>query len=215
VERVEVKDVSLAEAMKRSMSRQTEAERERRARIIGADGEYQAARKLAHAASVLAADPAALQLRLRQTVAEVAAEKNSSVTIVPVPVEVLRFLDRGLGGWPGPSVSAGSPASAGRSRGSRPARECWPAVRASAPRFKAIAITEVEPASRSAVANLHAVSMRSPRDLGRSPFISALALAFARVGGLITSSHSLSGFGSCCAVDRGAAALVDSARLAR
>ena len=92
VERVEVRDVSLPEATKRSMSRQAEAERERRARIIGADGEYQAARKLAQAASVLAADPAAVQLRLLQTVAEVAAEKNSRVIIVPVPVEVLRFL---------------------------------------------------------------------------------------------------------------------------
>jgi regulator of protease activity HflC (stomatin/prohibitin superfamily) len=60
VERVEVKDVSLPEAMKRSMSRQAEAERERRARIIGADGEYQAARKLAEAASVMAADPGCL-----------------------------------------------------------------------------------------------------------------------------------------------------------
>jgi regulator of protease activity HflC (stomatin/prohibitin superfamily) len=94
VERVEVKDVSLPEAMKRSMSRQAEAERERRARIIGADGEYQAARKLAQAAAVMAADPAALQLRLLQTVVEVAAEKNSRVIIVPVPVELLRFLDR-------------------------------------------------------------------------------------------------------------------------
>jgi regulator of protease activity HflC (stomatin/prohibitin superfamily) len=94
VERVEVKDVSLRDAMKRSMSRQAEAERERRARIIGADGEYQAARKLAQAASVLAADPAAVQLRLLQTVAEVAAEKNSRFIFVPVPVEVLRFLDR-------------------------------------------------------------------------------------------------------------------------
>jgi regulator of protease activity HflC (stomatin/prohibitin superfamily) len=94
VERVEVKDVSLPGAMKRSMSRQAEAERERRARIIGADGEFQAARKLAQAASVMAADPAALQLRLLQTVVEVAAEKNSRAIIVPIPVEVLRFLDR-------------------------------------------------------------------------------------------------------------------------
>jgi len=70
------------------------SERERRARIIGADGEYQAARKLAQAASVMPADPAALQLRLLQTIVEVAAEKNSRVIIVPVPVEVLRFLDR-------------------------------------------------------------------------------------------------------------------------
>jgi regulator of protease activity HflC (stomatin/prohibitin superfamily) len=93
VERAEVKDVSLPAAMKRSTSRQAEAERERRARIIGADGEYQAAAKLAQAASVMAADPAALQLRLLQTVVEVAAEKNSRVITVPIPVELLRFLD--------------------------------------------------------------------------------------------------------------------------
>jgi regulator of protease activity HflC (stomatin/prohibitin superfamily) len=84
VVRVEVKDVALPAAMKRSMSRQAEAERERRAQIIGADGEYQAASKLAQAASVMAADPAALQLRLLQTVVEVAAEKNSRVITVPV-----------------------------------------------------------------------------------------------------------------------------------
>jgi hypothetical protein len=78
--------------MKRSMSRQAEAERERRARIISADGEYQASKKLAQAAAVTAADPAALQLRLLQTVVEVAAEKNSTL-VMPVPVE-LRFFDR-------------------------------------------------------------------------------------------------------------------------
>jgi regulator of protease activity HflC (stomatin/prohibitin superfamily) len=93
VERVEVKDVSLPESMKRSMSRQAEAERERRARIISADGEYQASKKLAQAAGVMAADPAALQLRLLQTVVEVAAEKNSTL-VMPVPVELLRFFDR-------------------------------------------------------------------------------------------------------------------------
>jgi regulator of protease activity HflC (stomatin/prohibitin superfamily) len=93
VERVEVKDVSLPESMKRSMSRQAEAERERRARIITADGEYQASKKLAQAAAVMAADPAALQLRLLQTVVEVAAEKNSTL-VMPIPVELLRFFDR-------------------------------------------------------------------------------------------------------------------------
>ena len=93
VERVEVRDVSLPEQMKRAMSRQAEAERERRARIIGADGEYQAAGKLAQAAEAMAADPAALQLRLLQTVVEVAAEKNSRIIVVPIPVELLRFLD--------------------------------------------------------------------------------------------------------------------------
>ncbi len=93
VERVEVKDISLPDSMKRSMSRQAEAERERRARIISADGEYQASKKLAQAAVVMSADPAALQLRLLQTVVEVAAEKNSTL-VMPVPVELLRFFDR-------------------------------------------------------------------------------------------------------------------------
>src|SRR3984957_11651953 len=96
VERVEIKDVSLPEGMKRSMSRQAEAERERRARIITADGEYQASKRLAAAANVMARDPAALQLRLLQTVVEVAAEKNSTL-VMPIPVELLRFFDRGSG----------------------------------------------------------------------------------------------------------------------
>jgi len=93
VERVEIKDVSLPEGMKRSMSRQAEAERERRARIITADGEYQASKRLSAAAAVMAKDPAALQLRLLQTVVEVAAEKNSTL-VMPIPVELLRFFDR-------------------------------------------------------------------------------------------------------------------------
>ncbi|HTV99191.1 MAG TPA: SPFH domain-containing protein [Streptosporangiaceae bacterium] len=93
VERVEIKDVSLPEGMKRSMSRQAEAERERRARIITADGEYQASKRLAAAANVMARDPAALQLRLLQTVVEVAAERNSTL-VMPVPVELLRFFDK-------------------------------------------------------------------------------------------------------------------------
>ena len=93
VERVEVKDVTLPESMKRSMSRQAEAERERRARVIAADGEFQASKKLAQAAATMSADPAALQLRLLQTVAEVAAEKNSTL-VMPFPVELLRYLER-------------------------------------------------------------------------------------------------------------------------
>jgi|SRR5579875_1122204 len=106
VERVEVKDISLPESMKRSMSRQAEAERERRARIISADGEYQASRKLAQAAAAMAADPAALQLRLLQTVVEVAAEKNSTL-VMPLPVELLRFFDRAApaGGTAAPPAS--------------------------------------------------------------------------------------------------------------
>jgi len=93
VERVEIKDVSLPESMKRSMSRQAEAERERRARIITADGEFQASKRLAAAANVMARDPAALQLRLLQTVVEVAGEKNSTL-VMPVPVELLRFFEK-------------------------------------------------------------------------------------------------------------------------
>jgi regulator of protease activity HflC (stomatin/prohibitin superfamily) len=108
VERVEIKDVSLPEGMKRSMSRQAEAERERRARIITADGEYQASKRLAAAAAVMAKDPAALQLRLLQTVVEVAGEKNSTL-VMPVPVELLRFFEKMA---PGPDVPTGSTALA-------------------------------------------------------------------------------------------------------
>src|SRR5579863_8990379 len=110
VERVEIKDVSLPEGMKRSMSRQAEAERERRARIITADGEYQASKRLAAAAAVMAKDPAALQLRLLQTVVEVAGEKNSTL-VMPVPVELLRFFDRMAPGPAGDTRSAEDSAS--------------------------------------------------------------------------------------------------------
>jgi regulator of protease activity HflC (stomatin/prohibitin superfamily) len=101
VERVEIKDVNLPEGMKRSMSRQAEAERERRARIITADGEYQASKRLAMAANVMARDPAALQLRLLQTVVEVASERNSTL-VMPVPVELLRFFERMAPAAPAP-----------------------------------------------------------------------------------------------------------------
>jgi regulator of protease activity HflC (stomatin/prohibitin superfamily) len=93
IERVEIKDVALPESMKRSMSRQAEAERERRARIITADGEFQASQKLSEAAAVMSHNPAALQLRLLETVVEVAAEKNSTL-VLPFPVELLRFLEK-------------------------------------------------------------------------------------------------------------------------
>jgi regulator of protease activity HflC (stomatin/prohibitin superfamily) len=93
IDRVEIKDVVLPDSMKRSIARQAEAERERRARVITADGELQASEKLAQAAAVMSVEPAALQLRLLQTVVEVAAEKNSTL-ILPFPVELLRFLER-------------------------------------------------------------------------------------------------------------------------
>jgi regulator of protease activity HflC (stomatin/prohibitin superfamily) len=99
VERVEVKDVALPEAMKRSMSRQAEAERERRARVISADAEYQAARRLADASKTMSDTPGSFQLRLLQTVVEVAAEKNSTL-VMPFPVELLRFFDQLTRGRP-------------------------------------------------------------------------------------------------------------------
>jgi len=98
LDRVEIKDVQLPETMKRSMSRQAEAEaeRERRARVITADGEFQAAQKLADASAIMAETPGALQLRLLQTVVEVAAEKNSTL-VMPFPVELLRFVEKATG----------------------------------------------------------------------------------------------------------------------
>ncbi len=92
IDRVEIKDVQLPESMKRSMSKQAEAERERRARVITADGEFRAAQSLADASTIMADTPGALQLRLLQTVVEVAAEKNSTL-VMPFPVELLRFFE--------------------------------------------------------------------------------------------------------------------------
>ncbi len=111
IDRVEVKDISLPESMRRSMSRQAEAERERRARVIGADGEFQASTKLAQAAAAMDATPGALQLRLLQTVVEVAAEKNSTL-VMPFPVELLRFFEAAAG------AAAKTPAKAADSNGS-------------------------------------------------------------------------------------------------
>jgi regulator of protease activity HflC (stomatin/prohibitin superfamily) len=105
IERVEVKDIALPEGMKRSMSRQAEAERERRARVIAADGEFQASRRLSDAAAAMAATPGALQLRLLQTVVDVASEKNSTL-VMPFPVELLRFFDRGSAGTDAATGSA-------------------------------------------------------------------------------------------------------------
>ncbi|MFJ6013534.1 slipin family protein [Streptomyces sp. NPDC092952] len=107
IDRVEIKDVSLPETMKRSMARQAEADRERRARVINADAELQASKKLAEAAGAMSAEPAALQLRLLQTVVAVAAEKNSTL-VLPFPVELLRFLERAA--QPAQPEAAPSPA---------------------------------------------------------------------------------------------------------
>jgi regulator of protease activity HflC (stomatin/prohibitin superfamily) len=96
---VEIKHVDLPAEMQRAIARQAEAERERRAKIINADGEFQAAQRLADAAAIIASQPAALQLRYLQTLAEVATENNST-TIFPVPIDLLKaFMEpRNAGG---------------------------------------------------------------------------------------------------------------------
>jgi regulator of protease activity HflC (stomatin/prohibitin superfamily) len=95
VSNVEVKHVDLPIEMQRAMAKQAEAERERRAKIIHAEGEFQASQKLSEAAVIISKDPTALQLRFLQTLTEVASEKNST-TIFPVPIDLLTpFLQRG------------------------------------------------------------------------------------------------------------------------
>src|SRR5665648_486667 len=90
---VETKDVELPENMKRAMAKQAEAERERRAKIIHAEGEYQASEKLVQAAEKIATQPMALQLRYLQTLTEIAADKNST-TLFPLPIDLIRpFLE--------------------------------------------------------------------------------------------------------------------------
>jgi regulator of protease activity HflC (stomatin/prohibitin superfamily) len=86
---VEVKDVELPDTMKRAMARQAEAEREKRAKIIHAEGEFSAAQQLQDAAGVISQEPAALQLRYLQTLTEIAVEKNSTI-IFPVPIEFIQ-----------------------------------------------------------------------------------------------------------------------------
>jgi regulator of protease activity HflC (stomatin/prohibitin superfamily) len=130
IDRVEIKDVALPESMKRSMSRQAEAERERRARVISADGELQASEKLAKAAAAMSRDPAALQLRLLETVVQVASEKNSTL-VLPFPVELLRFLDRSTPGQYPEGAAAPAPGSAIPAAGTgqpTPAEPVTPAV---------------------------------------------------------------------------------------
>jgi regulator of protease activity HflC (stomatin/prohibitin superfamily) len=85
---VEIKDVELPETMRRSMAAQAEAERERRAKVIHADGEFQASSKLSEAGAVIAQNPVTLQLRYLQTLTEIASEKNSTI-IFPLPIELL------------------------------------------------------------------------------------------------------------------------------
>jgi regulator of protease activity HflC (stomatin/prohibitin superfamily) len=94
VSNVEVKNVDLPQEMQRAIARQAEAERERRAKIIGAEGEYQAATKLSEASDILSRNPMALQLRYLQTLIEISTEKNSTI-VFPIPIDLIKtFMDK-------------------------------------------------------------------------------------------------------------------------
>jgi regulator of protease activity HflC (stomatin/prohibitin superfamily) len=90
---VEIKDVEIPEAMQRAMARQAEAERERRAKIINAEGEFQAAEKLASAAEIISKNPATLQLRYLQTLLEMGVNQNTTI-VFPLPIELMRAFDK-------------------------------------------------------------------------------------------------------------------------
>ncbi len=95
VSNVEVKNVDLPQEMQRAIARQAEAERERRAKIIGAEGEFQASTKLSEASDILSRNPMALQLRYLQTLIEISTEKNSTI-IFPIPIDLIKsFIDKG------------------------------------------------------------------------------------------------------------------------
>lgn len=93
VSKVEIKEIDLPEEMKRAMAKQAEAERERRAKIISADGEYQASKTLLEAARIMSENPITLQLRYLQTLTEIASEKNSTI-LFPIPIEILKALTK-------------------------------------------------------------------------------------------------------------------------
>lgn len=116
---VEVKDIDLPQEMKRAMARQAEAERERRGKVIAAEGEFQASQKLADAARVMGQEPMALQLRFLQTVVEIAAENNST-TLFPIPIDLFRPLMEGAqssgGGVQGQAEPAGGEGGSGARR---------------------------------------------------------------------------------------------------
>ncbi|HHV54822.1 MAG TPA: slipin family protein [Firmicutes bacterium] len=105
---VEIKAVELPETMKRAMAKQAEAERERRAKVITAEGEFQASEKLAAAARVIATEPAAIQLRYLQTLTEIAAERNSTI-LFPLPMEILSLFTKNLASREGGSEQAPAP----------------------------------------------------------------------------------------------------------
>lgn len=108
VARVEIKDVDLPVEMQRAMAKQAEAERERRAKVINAEGEFQASKRLAEAAEVLSHQPIAYQLRYLQTVVEVAGDKNSTL-VIPIPIELLGPFQKAFGDNPNVMGDAATP----------------------------------------------------------------------------------------------------------
>lgn len=107
VSQVELKHIDLPSAMQRAMARQAEAERERRAKVISADGEFQASVKLTEAANKMAREPVSIQLRFLQTLSEIAAEKHSTL-VLPVPLELLRAFETYARGGPRSSLEESS-----------------------------------------------------------------------------------------------------------
>jgi regulator of protease activity HflC (stomatin/prohibitin superfamily) len=95
VSNVEVKNVDLPQEMQRAIARQAEAERERRAKVIGAEGEYQAATRLSEASDILSKNPMALQLRYLQTLIEISTEKNSTI-VFPIPIDLIKVFTEKL-----------------------------------------------------------------------------------------------------------------------
>jgi regulator of protease activity HflC (stomatin/prohibitin superfamily) len=111
VSTVEVKDVELPQGMQRAIARQAEAERERRAKVIHADGEFQAAQRLADAARIMSEVPNTLQLRFLQTLTEVASERNSTI-VFPVPIDIIQaFMDRAGAAFAAPAPGATAPST--------------------------------------------------------------------------------------------------------
>jgi len=109
VSTVEVKDVELPQEMQRAIARQAEAERERRAKVIAADGEYQASEKLSEAANVMSQNPATLQLRYLQTLLEMGVNQNNTTVVFPLPIELLKAFIPPEGGTPAPRPRAPQP----------------------------------------------------------------------------------------------------------
>ncbi len=107
---VEIKDVEIPEQMQRAMARQAEAERERRAKIINSEGEYQAAEKLTQAADIISRNPASLQLRYLQTLLEISGNQNSTV-IFPLPMDLISAFQEGMKGLPSVMARKDNPAN--------------------------------------------------------------------------------------------------------